>query len=344
MSESILALADRLAGSRVVTIGDAMLDEYVWGRVQRISPEAPVPVVEVQGRTQVPGGAANVAAGVVALDGAAWLGAVVGADPQADRLRHALEERGVDCGGLLVDPERATTTKTRVIAHNQQVVRADSEQRAPLGRELEDELLEWVDGVVADADAVVLSDYAKGVVSDRVARGAINVARRSGKPVVVDPKGLDYAKYRGATVLTPNVSDAERAANLPVERHEDLLEVGRRLGGLLPGTLLLITRGAEGMSLLSESGIVDIHAEAHAVYDVTGAGDTVVAGLAAALGRGLAIEDAARLANTAAGIVVSKVGTASVTLAELRTLAAGGPPAGTVGPIARRLDPPGVPE
>jgi rfaE bifunctional protein kinase chain/domain len=290
----------------------------------------------------VPGGAANVAAGLVALGAEGLLVGVVGADPQAEQLRRALDERGVDCRGLVEDGSRATTTKTRVIAHNQQVVRADWEERSPLAPEVESRLLDWVEREAGRADALVLSDYAKGVVSEGLARRVVELAEASGKPVVVDPKGRDYAKYRGATVLTPNVHDAERAANFPVERYDDLIEVGRRLAEVLDGSQLLITRGAEGMSLLSREGIVDIRAEAQAVYDVTGAGDTVVATLAVALGSGLGMEDAVRLANAAAGIVVSKVGTASVTLDELRTLRAA---AGEdEGPPARRLDRPAVPD
>jgi rfaE bifunctional protein kinase chain/domain len=342
VSAKLETLVARLHGSTVLAVGDAMLDEYVWGRVRRISPEAPVPVVEVQGRTHVPGGAANVASGIVALGGRALLGAVIGPDPQGEQLRRALEERGVDCGGLLVESSRATTTKTRVIAHNQQVVRTDFEECVALAAENEDALLAWVEREVAGTDAVVVSDYAKGLVSERVAAGVIQLARRAGKPVVVDPKGVDYAKYRGATVLTPNVHDAERAASFPVERYEDLLEVGRRLREALAGSHLLITRGAEGMSLLSDSGIVDVRAEAHDVYDVTGAGDTVVATLAVALGRGLGLEEAMRLANAAAGIVVSKVGTASVTLDELRALRPAVSGSAGDGPPARRLDRPAI--
>jgi D-beta-D-heptose 7-phosphate kinase/D-beta-D-heptose 1-phosphate adenosyltransferase len=344
VTEPIETLVGRLGRARVLTVGDLMLDEYVWGHVSRISPEAPVPVVEVRGRTHVPGGAANVAAGVVALDGRALLGGVVGADPQAEQLRRALEERGVDCEGVVADPSRSTTTKTRVIAHNQQVVRTDAEERAPLAPELEERVLAWFEGQLGGADAVVLSDYAKGVVSDRLAAGVVGPARERGLPVVVDPKGSDYSKYVGATVLTPNVADAKRAAHVAPDSFVELTEVGRRLAPLLPGSQLLITRGAEGMSLLSEGGIVDVRAEAHAVYDVTGAGDTVVATLAVALGSGLPIEDAVRLANAAAGIVVSKVGTASVTLDELRALTPSASGATPGGPPARRLDQPPVPD
>ncbi len=315
------ALADaveRLPGVRVLTIGDLMLDEYVWGRVSRISPEAPVPVVEVEGRSHVPGGAANVASGIVALGGSAALGGVVGADEHGRVLRESLAERSVDCGGVLDAGDRRTTVKTRVIAHSQQVVRTDFEQRTPVDGDTAERLLGWAESVLGETDVLVLSDYAKGLLTPDVLQRLIASARAAGKPVVVDPKGVRYEKYRGATVLTPNVHDAERAAQYPVQEYDDLLEVARRLEDVLPDTYLLITRGAEGMSLMRDGKSVDIAAEAQDVYDVTGAGDTVVATLAAALGRGVEVEDAVRLANAAAGIAVGKVGTASVTLDELR--------------------------
>jgi rfaE bifunctional protein kinase chain/domain len=230
-----------------------------------------------------------------------------------------------------------------VIAHNQQVVRTDSEVRATVAPELEERVLAWVADLIDSADAVVVSDYAKGLVSEHVARRVIELARASAKPVVVDPKGRDYEKYRGATLLTPNLHDAERAANIVVESDEDLNELGRRLARVLPDSLLLITRGPQGMLLISDARTVEFEADARAVYDVTGAGDTVVATLAVALGRGLEIEDAVRLANAAAGIVVGKVGTASVTVAELRAVGSTAheePPRDPDGPPARRLDGP----
>jgi len=311
------SVAEKLRGGRVLTIGDLMLDEYVWGQVNRISPEAPVPVVEVSRRTHVPGGAGNTAAGVVALEAGSLLAGVVGDDEAGDRLRSSLAEHGVDGGGVIVEPGRSTTMKTRVIAHSQQVVRADVEERRQLSDEIEHELVQWIEAAVERVESVVVSDYAKGVVSPQVAQAAIQAARRRGIPVVVDPKGRDYAKYRGATVLTPNVLDAERAANIHIEGYDDLVEAGRRLRDVLDGAQLLITRGAQGMSLLSADRTVDIEAEAHDVYDVTGAGDTVVAVLAVALGRRVELEQAVRLANAAAGIAVGKVGTARITLVEL---------------------------
>jgi D-beta-D-heptose 7-phosphate kinase/D-beta-D-heptose 1-phosphate adenosyltransferase len=307
-----------LPGKRVLIVGDVMLDEYVWGEVRRISPEAPVPVVEISRRTYVPGGAANVASNVVSLDGRAILGGVVGGDPQAELLQAALEERGVGAEGLVVDDERPTTTKTRIVAHSQQVVRVDSEQRTPLRIELEETLLRWVEKRLVEADAFVLSDYGKGVVSTRLAERFIRLAWEAGKPVIVDPKGTNYAKYSGATVVTPNVHEAERAINHDIKDDADLLRVGQELLKILNGSAMLITRGAEGMSLLlNGADAVHIPAVARNVFDVTGAGDTVVSTLAVALAAGATLQQAARLANMAAGIVVGKVGTATVTLDEL---------------------------
>jgi rfaE bifunctional protein kinase chain/domain len=309
---------ERMAGSRVLVVGDLMLDEYVWGDVRRISPEAPVPVVEVRGRTHVPGGAGNAAAGVAALGARAELAGVVGEDEEAGRLLRALAERGIGCSGVVSVAGRATTTKTRIVAQSQQVVRTDSEERAPLPSSVDQQLRSWAAAEIGGAGAVVLSDYAKGVVSTSLAEAIIGLARERGCAVVVDPKGHDYAKYRGATVLTPNVHEAERAAHHPVETYEDVLVAARRLSEALDGTTLLVTRGAEGMLLVSDDGVVDVPAEAEDVYDVTGAGDTVVAVLAVALAAGAELAEAVRLANAAAGIAVSKVGTAAVTLDELR--------------------------
>jgi rfaE bifunctional protein kinase chain/domain len=295
-----------------------MLDEYVWGQVNRISPEAPVPVVDVRRRTYVPGGAANVAAGIAALGGRPLIAGVVGDDTAATQLRDALAERGVDGDGLVTVAGRSTTTKTRVIAHSQQVVRADVEERQPVPSDATNTLRGWVDDHLDGSGVVVLSDYAKGVVTAELAQAVISSARGNGEAVVVDPKGSDYAKYAGATVLTPNIADAKRAANIAPDSFAELGDVAARLAEVVPGSALLITRGSEGMSLIADSGSLDVPAAAHDVYDVTGAGDTVVAALAVGLGSGLALPDAVRLANAAAGIVVSKVGTASVTLDELR--------------------------
>lgn len=311
-------LLERLGGTRVLVLGDVMLDEYVWGAVSRISPEAPVPIVDVQERTFRPGGAANVAAGVAALEGVPFLAGIVGDDGHGVLLRKAVEERGLAADGLLVHAHRQTTTKTRVIAHSQQVLRTDVEQRAPLGEDVQQQLLDFALAHISDADSVVISDYAKGVVTGKVAQDVIGAARRLGKPVVVDPKGLDYAKYADATVLTPNVGEAARAAGVYFDGAPDVGEICRRLAPIVPRCALLLTRGQDGMTLVVNGTSLDVPAAAQEVYDVTGAGDTVVAVLAVALARGASLEDAVRLANAAAGLAVAHVGAAEITLSELR--------------------------
>jgi D-beta-D-heptose 7-phosphate kinase/D-beta-D-heptose 1-phosphate adenosyltransferase len=255
---------------------------------------------------------------VVSLSGHALLGGVVGRDHQATRLSEALQQSGIESLGLLVDEDRPTTTKTRIVAHSQQVVRVDSEACTPLAAELEDRLLQWAERALGTADACILSDYNKGIISARLATAIICLAREAGRPVVVDPKGTNYSKYRGATVVTPNIYEAQRALDAEVDDEQDLLGVGQRLLDILGGAALLITRGAQGMSLFTgQAPPLHIPANARNVYDVTGAGDTVVSMLALALAAGAALEQAVDLANRAAGIVVGKLGTATVSLSEL---------------------------
>jgi rfaE bifunctional protein kinase chain/domain len=307
-----------MPGKRVLTLGDVMLDEYILGEVKRISPEAPVPVVEIRSQTWVPGGAGNVAANVASLGGRALLASALGQDHQADRLHEALERKGVEREGLFADAQRRTTTKTRIIAHQQQIARVDAEQATALAAGLEQELLGWVEQQMERVDACILSDYAKGVVSPRVANHFIGLARRAGKVVVVDPKGTNYAKYRGATVVKPNLHEAERAVKTEIHGETALEAAGRQLLDTLEGSSLLITRGPQGMLLLQPgANPVYISSAARAIYDVTGAGDTVVSTLALALAAGASLEQAARLANGAAGVAVAKVGTTAVTLDEL---------------------------
>jgi D-beta-D-heptose 7-phosphate kinase/D-beta-D-heptose 1-phosphate adenosyltransferase len=317
-SATCRGLAAAFRGRRVLVLGDVMLDEYIWGEVRRISPEAPVPVVEMSRRTYVPGGASNTAANVAALGGVPHLLGVVGGDAAADRLRDALARSGIDTTGLCVDAGRATTTKTRIVAHSQQVVRLDCEERAPLSPRLEDGLLRGAEARLPATDACLISDYGKGVVSERVAQQFIRLARLAGKPVVVDPKGADYRKYRGATLVKPNVHEAEALAKQHITDEESLQEVGRCLLENLGGSALLITRGPQGMSLFrQDERPVHVPTLARNVFDVTGAGDTVASTLALGLAAGGGLEESMHLANQAASIVVGKVGTATVTLDEL---------------------------
>ena len=312
----------------VLIVGDVMLDAFLWGEVRRISPEAPVPVVEVERESAVPGGAANTAAGVVALSGHAIITGVVGDDFEASQLRSQMSSRGIDPGGLVTDSSRPTTTKRRVVASSQQIVRTDRESSAALSRDLEKSILAYALEHLADTDAVVISDYAKGVVSRPLAHRMIEAAVARSLPVVVDSKSTDYSQYRGATVLTPNAIEAARAASMDPDRDPELDEVAKVLLGLTGDVALLITRGAEGMSLYSSPGAPPVHIPACArnVFDITGAGDTVVAVLALALANRASFVEAARLATLAAGVVVGKVGTSTVSLDELWSSTSEGDP------------------
>ena len=320
MTRSLSELLAGFPGRGVLVLGDVMLDEYIWGEVRRISPEAPVPVVEVTRRTFVPGGAANTAANIAALGGRPVLVSVVGPDHAASRLRDELARTGTDADGLCVDAARPTTTKSRIVAHNQQVgPRLDVEDRTLVPPGVQEALLAAVRRHLPHVDACIVSDYAKGVVAPPVARELIRLARQARRPVVVDPKGADYSKYRGATLVKPNLHEAERSAKVEITGEATLQEAAARLMEFLEGSAVLVTRGAEGMSLF-RPGMPPWHVPAvvRQVFDVTGAGDTVAGTLAMSLAAGGMLEQAIDLANRAASIVVGKVGTATVTCAELR--------------------------
>ena len=311
-------LVKALAGRRVLIVGDVMLDEFVWGRVSRISPEAPVPVVEVTGRSDHVGGAGNVATNVRALGGEAVLAGVVGRDAAGTRVREALTAAGV--ADRLVDAgsARRTTLKTRIVAHGQQVVRADQEDTSELPRALENELVRAVRRELPASSALVVSDYQKGVVSAGLLRRLLPLARRHGVPVLVDPKPRHFRYYRGASVVTPNQLEAEQVTGLRLSVPAELAAAGRRMLSLLACRAVLVTRGEHGMSLF-ERGRPPLHvpAAAREVFDVTGAGDSVIAALALALAAGATLAEAAVLANAAASVVVGKLGTAQASPSEL---------------------------
>jgi D-beta-D-heptose 7-phosphate kinase/D-beta-D-heptose 1-phosphate adenosyltransferase len=307
-----------MQGSRVLVLGDVMLDEFIWGRVARISPEAPVPVVEVTSQSFHLGGAGNVASNVRALGGAAVLAGVVGRDNAGQRVQDALKAAGVEARLAVTEGGRPTTMKTRIIAHNQQVVRADREQSDEIPDALVARLLADVREVLPSCGALILSDYQKGVVTPRLTKAVVTLARRRRIPVLVDPKVPNFHLYRRVSVVTPNQQEAEQATGLHVRTAADLQTVGRRVLALLDCSAALVTRGEHGMSLF-ERGRRPLHipTSAREVFDVTGAGDTVIATLGLALAAGARLGDAARLANCAAGVVVGKLGTATATPQEL---------------------------
>ncbi len=305
-------LLPRFRGCPVLVVGDLMLDEFVWGSVARISPEAPVPVVDVQRRTYMAGGAANAAANVAALGGRPVIAGLTGADANGQRVAELLHDAGVSDAAVVRDAFRPTTTKTRVLAQGQQMLRVDLEKPGALSPEFEDELLARIAAVLPGVRGCVLSDYGKGVATPRVAGELIAACRAARIPVVVDPKGVDYAKYRGATVVKPNQLEAGKVLNRDLRDADDVRAAGRDLADQLQ-TSILITQGAAGMSLFERGRPpVSIPAQARAVYDVTGAGDTGAGALALALAAGGSLEAACRLASAAAAVVVGKVGTATV--------------------------------
>ncbi len=319
MEERFKRLVSRFVQKNVLVVGDVMLDQYMWGRVSRISPEAPVPVVEVDKVSFTPGGAANVACNVASLGGRACLIGVVGDDEEGRRLRQLFADNGILTEGLLTDHERPTTLKNRIIAHSQQIVRVDRERKEAVNGPLSQLVLERLRRVLADSDILVVSDYAKGLLTPALLRSIIASARQAGKAVLVDPKGRDYSKYRGVTAIMPNKQEAGQAVNGDITDESSLISTGRTLLRQLECEAVLITRGEEGMSLFEKRGcITHLPTFSRTVYDVTGAGDTVIAALSLALAAGASFLESATLANHAAGIVVGKVGTATVTSRELK--------------------------
>ncbi len=314
---------DRASAIRVLVVGDVMLDAYISGSASRISPEAPVPVVSVSSRRYLPGGAANVAANILALGSPVWLGGATGVDEPAIRLRGELDRAGVNCDALIEDAARQTTMKTRITAGGQQIVRFDDEECSPLSDAASDLLRARCQEILPGIDACVVSDYAKGVVGDAFCRWIVGEAVKQNKPVVVDPKSRDLSRYRGATVVTPNLGETGAAAGEPIETPSDLAHAVSRLLPRIAPSALLVTRGKDGMSLFEPQGTVQhLPALKSEVADVTGAGDTVVGVLAIALGMGLPLFDAAGIANIAAGVAVGHHGTWAVQREEMLESAA----------------------
>ncbi len=312
-SEILQALRER----NVVVLGDVMLDEFVWGDVTRISPEAPVPVVDVRRETVHLGGAANVLANLVALGARGTVVGVIGNDGPGERLRTGLRELGTESQGLIVDETRPSTTKTRIVAHSQLVVRADRESRVPVNAGLEDKIVSHLKNALREADAFVVSDYDKGVVTPRILSQILPIAYEQ-VPVLIDPKLRNFNSYRPATLVTPNHFEALRMSDTEDHSDDGSHHAAKVIREKLGCDAVLITRGDRGMMLLEGNGEpVYVKTAAREVYDVTGAGDTVIAALAGALSAGATMLEAAAFANHAAGIVVGKVGTATATADEL---------------------------
>jgi D-glycero-beta-D-manno-heptose-7-phosphate kinase len=322
---ALRAIIARFAGRRILVLGDLMLDRYLWGRVDRISPEAPVPVVEVERETFTLGGAGNVAANLLALGAEPVLVGVVGDDDDGGRLMETLRQRGVPVGGVVRDRTRPTTVKTRIIAHAQQVVRADRESRADLEGEALAALSARLDAEIARCEGMIVSDYGKGVISGPSLEHALGLARKQKLSVSVDPKESHIDAYRGVSILTPNQHEAGYMQGRRIVDDASLEEVGWGLRKRLDAEAVLVTRGPEGMSLFERSGrYTHLPTVAREVYDVTGAGDTVVSVVALALAAGADYPSASHLSNHAAGVVIREVGTAVCGPAQLEASLADG--------------------
>lgn len=319
--DTLHALQSVIPGLRALVIGDLMLDRYQWGQVRRVSPEAPVPVLALQRQTLSLGGAANVARNLAALGLQVSLAGVVGDDDERAPLLQALTTAGIDSSAVLTVPGRCTTVKTRVIGNQQQLLRIDREQDTPLDSEQQQALLTLLLPRLDQVDVVVLSDYAKGVLGSSLCQSVIRQARERGLPVLADPKGKDFSRYAGASVLTPNRAEmvaATGAASMNAElTTESLLEHAAKMRRRLGLDLLVVTLGEAGIALLQAEGCEQVPANAREVFDVSGAGDTVIALFAAGLAAGLQPLACTHLANLAAGLVVAQLGTAAVSREQL---------------------------
>ena len=304
------------SGKTILILGDIMLDEFIWGKVARISPEAPVPVVEVIQETYRLGGSLNVAANIRAMEGIPVPIGVAGHDAASQRIEDLLQESGIESNAVLRS-NRPTTLKTRIIAHSQQVVRTDRESKKPLSTEINRDLSDLFLQYLPRAAAIVVSDYDKGVVNRELLKAILPEAQSMGVPVYLDPKVHHADYYRPITLITPNHREAELLTGIVINSEATLDEAGRKLLHRFECEYALITRGEEGMSLFNRTGSHHLPTFAREVFDVTGAGDTVIATLALARAAGATMEEAAELANHAAGIVVGKVGTATVSQSEL---------------------------
>ncbi|MBS3096374.1 bifunctional hydroxymethylpyrimidine kinase/phosphomethylpyrimidine kinase [Candidatus Woesearchaeota archaeon] len=302
MKQRLLKILEQFKNKKILVIGDIMLDKYIWGDVSRISPEAPVQVVNVMRETYEAGGAANVANNVSALTGNAFMAGIAGNDEAKRILLDELSKKGIDTGGIFLDKDKPTTQKVRIIGKSQQLLRVDYEKKEHVHKDIEGKMISFLDKIIKQVDVIVVSDYAKGVIT---------------KAVIVDPKPKHKDLYANVTLVTPNNAEASEMTGIE-DGDESVLEMGSKLLKYLNANVL-VTRGEKGMSLFEKDGITThIPAKAKEVYSIIGAGDTVVATIALALASGADLKEAATLANIAAGIKVGKIGTASVSIEEIK--------------------------
>ena len=318
--ERINQLLTSVQSKKIAVIGDIMIDRYVWGTVSRISPEAPVPVVEVESETSRLGGAANVANNITALGATAFLIGIVGDDATGGELRRILDGKKTSSDGIITDPSRPTTVKTRVIAHSQHVVRIDSEEKKDIDSVIRQKVLSALEKNINSIDGIIIEDYNKGVIVKELIHNVIELARSKNKIITVDPKFNNFFEYKNVTVFKPNKKETEEALGKKLKSEEDVVTAGKALLAKLGAENILLTRSEKGMSLFERSGVIT-HIPTHAreVADVSGAGDTVIATLTLMLAAGASMQEAATLANIAGGIVCEEVGIIPIEPAQLRS-------------------------
>jgi len=318
-------LLDKFSGRKILVLGDFMMDQYIFGTVQRISPEAPVPIVDVELIENRLGGAANTVNNVISLGGQAIATGVVGNDDKGKWIINELSGKGVDVSGIFIDPKRPTTTKTRVMVGSHQIVRYDIESAKEIDPSLSEEIIHFLEGCISKVDCVAVSDYDKGVLSLDLISVLINLVQKYGKKIVVDPKIRHHLDYRNVNILKTNLKNASETLKIKINDQLSLKKAGLTLLEKIRSDVVIITQGKEGMTVFKKNlgGSIDViymPAFAREVFDVTGAGDSVTATLALSLSAGSSIEEAAFLSNAVAGVKVSKIGTASVTIPEVKRL------------------------
>lgn len=310
-------LFKKFSRTGILVIGDLMVDRYIWGKVKRISPEAPVPVVEVTNEDLLLGGAANVAHNILSLGGKVYVAGIVGSDSVGRILIDRFRESGIGADGIIIDKDRPTTVKTRVIAHSQQVVRFDKEVKSDISPAALSSIIDYVRNCLPKIKGIIISDYCKGLITKTLVKKIIGLAA-SNKFVSVDPKIGHFDYYSGVSLITPNINEASFGSGIDITDEKTLISAGKILLKKLRCSAVIITRGDEGMSLFDKSGkVTHIATCAREVYDVSGAGDTVISALTLSHAAGASLKDAAIIANHAAGVVVGKVGTAVATQEEI---------------------------
>lgn len=315
----IIEIFNNFPERTIFVVGDIIMDQYIWGKVSRISPEAPVPVVDIVEESFLLGGAANVLNNIVSLGSNAIICGVIGHDDIGRKIIHELRVRGIDTGGIIVESDRPTTIKTRIIAHSQQVVRYDREKRDEINLSSKEIIKEYLKSKISEINALIISDYYKGVVTKEMVAEIVSFANSKGLPIVADPKVGHFDLYEGLTLITPNISEASAGSGIPIVDDKSLERAGRALIEKLRCKAVLVTRGEDGMTLIEEKGeVTNIPTMAKKVFDVTGAGDTVIGVMTLAIASGATIKESAVIANHAAGIVVGKVGTAVVEIEDLK--------------------------